>query len=104
MRISDWSSDVCSPDLVDAADRLHLVIREHQVVFQPAERLEAGHTVVGDVDRADADGMQHGPQQLADMRVVVDDQDAQSVECVAQEDLVRADRKGVVWGKSGYGR
>src|SRR3546814_10796355 len=31
MRISDWSSDVCSSDLLDAADRLCLVEGEHRL-------------------------------------------------------------------------
>src|SRR3546814_10623346 len=50
MRISDWSSDVCSSDLLEP------LVREHLVPGAAAhlEDLEAlGELLVGDVDRGD---------------------------------------------------
>src|SRR3546814_8849260 len=56
MRISDWSSDVCSSDLVvapqrieiDAAARLQLI---HPRARQHARRTETQEAVVGELDR-----------------------------------------------------
>src|SRR3546814_5020671 len=40
MRISDWSSDVCSSDLVEALPIEQLVLQEHDRVFGPDRRLQ----------------------------------------------------------------
>src|SRR3546814_13976247 len=41
MRISDWSSDVCSSDLVDEAAYLRVIERKTAVLFAAATRLGA---------------------------------------------------------------
>src|SRR3546814_3235062 len=67
MRISDWSSDVCSSDLVE-----------------PGQRGEAGHAVGGEVDgqiqagqrldRSDAPGQaDRGPRHALDLRTAQGD-------------------------------
>src|SRR3546814_6738373 len=47
MRISDWSSDVCSSDLTQDQDFRHLLVHVRQLVEQSAE---AKHLAVFDAD------------------------------------------------------
>src|SRR3546814_16289887 len=80
MRISDWSSDVCSSDLEHAA---HPFLRERVLVarLRGGKDVEAGDALVLD-------------QRLTQPGLAVDDVD----EVVDDEAL--ADRKSVVQGKS----
>src|SRR3546814_18864742 len=93
MRISDWSSDVCSSDLVG-----------HRVVAQRQRHGDhRGH-------RLDALGVQLGKlldpaqdvRQLLGQRLLVAFVDANARQSRALRDslLVDRDRKSVVWGKS----
>src|SRR3546814_2111834 len=50
MRISDWSSDVCSSDLLTRSDDRYLVLRER---FQIARRLKADLFISVHCDSAD---------------------------------------------------
>src|SRR3546814_5041770 len=66
MRISDWSSDVCSSDLLDLARRnaldIHLGQRRHQRLLRPLVALEQlGREAPGTV-------LRHPQLQLADPR------------------------------------
>src|SRR3546814_16350664 len=78
MRISDWSSDVCSSDLIDDAARAisndrgvghhHRRLRRRGGELKLAEHAGAQLAVgVGD-DRADADSARTGAQRIIDER------------------------------------
>src|SRR3546814_17480770 len=50
MRISDWSSDVCSSDLADLADEPFIMLERHPVARPPAmiampRRIERNHPI-----------------------------------------------------------
>src|SRR3546814_16259983 len=90
MRISDWSSDVCSSDLVD--DR----VGARERPLQRADALVVGQVGADPLDLVAARGDRRGPACDADELVPADRQSAQQG---------RADeRKRVGQGKSGAGR
>src|SRR3546814_14191386 len=78
MRISDWSSDVCSSDLIDEA--------EHQLRYEDHHRRPARPA---DLVEADRPGIEERRFQVED-----DEEDRDEVESHV------ADRKSVVSGKS----
>src|SRR3546814_14815137 len=51
MRISDWSSDVCSSDLQPLADALAALCRLHEQVFEVQARLGEERRIVVEVQR-----------------------------------------------------
>src|SRR3546814_10778247 len=73
MRISDWSSDVCSSDLVDAADRTGgggavVLLAEHPAAGAGAAG--GGHAVRGDLRRPAA--RRRGRAILRQFRIIPD--------------------------------
>src|SRR3546814_1660977 len=78
MRISDWSSDVCSSDLGEAAHqqarpglRLQSRMRDadaarEYAVDSEAEQISAQHIVIGHQSRKAAGNDQHGNAVIAD--------------------------------------
>src|SRR3546814_14061941 len=79
MRISDWSSDVCSADLGDVVVPPHLA--QHPVASR--------HLALGAVDRIDRRGQLEGG---GDRRALGHGERVQRLAVVV-------DRKSVVWGK-----
>src|SRR3546814_3565751 len=78
MRISDWSSDVCSSDLADVADRAHAQAHKvavgvggvaHEVAVQAAALLRAGEVVVGQGEVIHADVDVAGGGELLDRQL-----------------------------------
>src|SRR3546814_6294906 len=58
MRISDWSSDVCSSDLRDPRPR-------YERAAQPAHRVRAQHRAIAEADEDDAIEIgERGPSQI----------------------------------------
>src|SRR3546814_13623723 len=101
MRISDWSSDVCSSDLADLFANRHLgkprliaaveqavgILNRHHARAAPlsGEREDTHHApgiLVGEADMAHLAGLHH---RIARVQAFLDR---------------RLDRKSVVWGKS----
>src|SRR3546814_16440092 len=78
MRISDWSSDVCSSDLGEAAHQQARPVRRLQsrmrdadaareyAVDAEAEQISAQHIVIGHQSRKAAGNYQHGTAVIAD--------------------------------------
>src|SRR3546814_20841583 len=78
MRISDWSSDVCSSDLGEAAHQQARPVRRLQsrmrdadaareyAVDAEAEQISAQHIVIGHQSRKAAGNDQHGNAVIAD--------------------------------------
>src|SRR3546814_15361956 len=103
MRISDWSSDVCSSDLIRAQRRIgQPLLREHALVdfraelaVRPLERGNAGDLAV-DEALADAHALAFG--ELGEGHPV--DQPRQRSFDPAALDEADEDRKSVVEGKS----
>src|SRR3546814_20170814 len=91
MRISDWSSDVCSSDLVDDADR-HALIGTEGEILDAALGLRAPIGAGGHFDGADAVCFGAGIAQVG--------HSLKWPEC-RQSGAARSDRKSVVVGKEG---
>src|SRR3546814_11163900 len=82
MRISDWSSDVCSSDLDDDRARVALAVNDLDVVAEAAAQLvEQGRRVVV-VDEAHRLARLERAQRAEDRRVAEASRDAAGVERV----------------------
>src|SRR3546814_9962471 len=73
MRISDWSSDVCSSDLLDLRQRVHTVgARFDENAARPCERpemaLQLAHRLEGFVTGPVLGATRHAAQQLVEHR------------------------------------
>src|SRR3546814_14662423 len=93
MRISDWSSDVCSSDLVDRLD-VELLVGEEALLLR---HRVGGHLLLGP-DDGGGDGELHGPVPLA--RAGTRGRGIAGPAAARGEE----DRKSVVWGKGVAGR
>src|SRR3546814_17731474 len=74
MRISDWSSDVCSSDLSPGIDAVRLLAGGAEALLGVELRLHRGHDVLGDVVLDGEDVLQLavvllGPEVLAGLGV-----------------------------------
>src|SRR3546814_17233660 len=79
MRISDWSSDVCSSDLYRDTPSAHIPVVQHNVRWIMRHTLVAAFATLTDANRTRGDLMSRG---------------------IAREQIHAIDRKSVVWGKS----
>src|SRR3546814_3300446 len=85
MRISDWSSDVCSSDLpagqvaqeFDAVHARHAEIAEHHVDSGRVDRGEGALAVMGLQQDGDSQLLQIALQEADDEPVVIDDENLQ---------------------------
>src|SRR3546814_18670845 len=102
MRISDWSSDVCSSDLLPRDHALRLALAKAQAVARgPDEIVLAGDTCVGAgrriLPKADTPEMvRQCLELLSGRRHAV----WSAVAVLAGSGRLRRVRKSVVWGKS----
>src|SRR3546814_16115883 len=90
MRISDWSSDVCSSDLLDTKDFQFLYAEGDDLVFMDKdsfEQINIGKDVVGEAHEFLQDGME----------VVLELWDERPISVELPE--TNEDRKSVVQGK-----
>src|SRR3546814_11139875 len=84
MRISDWSSDVCSSDLSPGIDAVRLLAGGAEALLGVELRLHRGHDVLGDVVLDGEDVLQLavvllGPEVLAGLGVDDLNGDAQAL-------------------------
>src|SRR3546814_13097029 len=93
MRISDWSSDVCSSDLAGVRGLLRGLHGNPRNLFRPRDRPGRGSDAARDTDGACANYHQH-------RFGAVDARRTTGADAVEPGRCDRADRKSVVSGKS----
>src|SRR3546814_11663265 len=98
MRISDWSSDVCSSDLRHFGDAAGIVGDGTIGVERDDHAREREHRGGGKGDADDARGLE------SDNDADADDERRQRGRFKADGEALDQDRKSVVWGKSVSGR
>src|SRR3546814_16822482 len=73
MRISDWSSDVCSSDLIDAVEREEKLHAAGGLIGRGSrhgDQAYRGFLALELIDRADADAARQARPQRVDLRVI----------------------------------
>src|SRR3546814_623908 len=78
MRISDWSSDVCSSDLIDAVEREEKLHAAGGLIGRGSrhgDQAYRGFLALELIDRADADAARQARPQRVDLRVIGGDYD-----------------------------